>query len=33
VVRVVAPMIPSPPAIYINADKEDDYPQQAKTPK
>jgi len=28
-VRVVAPMIPSPPAIYINADKDDDEPPQA----
>jgi hypothetical protein len=28
-VRVVAPMIPSPPAIYINAEKHDDEPPQA----
>jgi|SRR6478752_1065274 len=30
VVRVVAPMIPSPPAVYINADKDEDTPPQAR---
>ena len=30
VVRVVAPMIPSPPAVYINADNDDDAPPKAE---
>ena len=29
-VRLVAPMIPSPPSVYINADKDDDEPPAAQ---